>query len=169
MSVRAGFLPVAPAARQPLHSCPRLLYCRLQYFTRVFTATRFSFLEAVKEAISAISICGCCLCLCCPRPARVDALSRRQHAPPPLHVTPACFSTFPTPALLPPCPTDLMFMLLIMLGFAVAFHVLFRKDQQHEVRAPRVKPLARQPVGSAGRVHAGKGTSRPACLHACIP
>lgn len=33
----------------------------------------------------------------------------------------------------PCCPADLFFMLLIMMGFAVAFHVLFRKDQKHEV------------------------------------
>ena len=28
----------------------------------------------------------------------------------------------------------LLFMLILMLGYAVAFHVLFRKDQKHEVR-----------------------------------
>ena len=27
----------------------------------------------------------------------------------------------------------LLFMLILMLGYAVAFHVLFRKDQKHEV------------------------------------
>ncbi|PRW39343.1 transient receptor potential channel [Chlorella sorokiniana] len=75
--VHTGYLSIACALQ-----CILLLF-RLQFFSRVFAATRFAFLEAVKEAVSAISI-------------------------------------------------YLFFMLLIMMGFAVAFHVLFRKDQKHE-------------------------------------
>lgn len=41
----------------------------------------------------------------------------------------------PWPKLPQTAPADLFFMLLIMMGFAVAFHVLFRKDQKHEVGA----------------------------------
>ncbi|KAI3431610.1 hypothetical protein D9Q98_004659 [Chlorella vulgaris] len=75
--VDSGYLSIVCALQ-----CIMLLF-RLQYYSRVFTATRFAFLEAVKEAINAISI-------------------------------------------------YLAFMLLIMLGFAVAFHILFRADQEHE-------------------------------------
>ena len=75
--VASGYLSILCAVQ-----CILLLF-RLQYFSRVFTATRFAFLEAVKEAIKAIS-------------------------------------------------AYLAFMLLIMFGFAVAFHVLFRMDQEHE-------------------------------------
>ncbi|EFN52792.1 expressed protein [Chlorella variabilis] len=76
-NVASGYLSIVCALQ-----CILLLF-RLQYFSRVFTATRFAFLEAVKEAISSIS-------------------------------------------------AYLAFMLLIMFGFAVAFHVLFRADQEHE-------------------------------------
>lgn len=76
-NVHSGYLSIACALQ-----CILLLF-RLQYFSRVFTATRFAFLEAVKEAISAISI-------------------------------------------------YLFFMVLVILGFAVAFHILFRKDQKSE-------------------------------------
>ncbi|PSC73225.1 transient receptor potential cation channel subfamily V member 3 isoform X1 [Micractinium conductrix] len=76
-NVHSGYLSIACALQ-----CILLLF-RLQYFSRVFTSTRYAFLEAIKEAISAISI-------------------------------------------------YLFFMVLVILGFAVAFHVLFRKDQGNE-------------------------------------
>lgn len=97
--------------------------CRLQYFSRVFTATRFAFLEAVKEAISSIAVCEapCLLAWACPR-ARLSHPVLRPSLPsnarPPSHIT-----------------ADLCFMLMIMAGWAVAFHVLFRKDQQFDVSA----------------------------------
>jgi hypothetical protein len=75
--VSSGYLSILCALQ-----CIMLLF-RLQYFSRVFVATRFAFLEAVKDAVKAIS-------------------------------------------------AYLAFMLLVMMGFAVAFHVLFRADQEHE-------------------------------------
>lgn len=60
-------------------------WCRLQYFSRVFPATRFSFLDSLKEVLHDVKM-------------------------------------------------YLLFLVLVMLGFATSFHVLYRRDQEkHDV------------------------------------
>lgn len=77
-NVSSGWLSIAAALQ-----CILLLF-RLQYFSRVFTPTRFSFVDDLKEVLQ-------------------------------------------------DCKWYLAFLVLITLGYAASFHILFRKDQEEHM------------------------------------
>ncbi|KAI3431652.1 hypothetical protein D9Q98_004699 [Chlorella vulgaris] len=75
LNINSDWLSILAATQ-----CVLLLF-RLQYFSRVFPATRFSFLDSLKEVLHDVKM-------------------------------------------------YLLFLVLVMLGFATSFHVLYRRDQE---------------------------------------
>lgn len=135
VAVSACRLPGSPAA------------CSLQFFSRVFPATRFAFIDDLKQVLADVSVGGCaawrCLALC---------------------MLPRCGTAMA--GVLRPPPSGrrlqlkwyLLFLVAVMVGFGAAFTVLFAPDaaagrgkQAHTPACNMPRATARQGAGGGGQ------------------